>query len=339
MTTSTSKVESITPCINILEQSRYRSLTIYLPNTEYFLILLFQLIIAFSIVNNLLTIQTCLRISIRITNLGVYLILLSLTNLIRCVFLETSLISDTQSLQRTVLYYVSAISLNLLNFSAMWYSSMIACERLCIECFNRSLYASRQRAYFVSFILFIFVFLTQIPTVLLFFGPLSLPTTISTLKETMKTIEFVTVLITCLLHILSSLCVLKNISLHKVYLHLNEQEYWLVWRQQMKKHIDFFIPPLCYILCILPWYLFKHLIYSCDRVSPTATSNLYFILIALANIPFTMTFLIYIYPSNVYMNEFKRSLAVVMTKLMIFGRSRKRTGSDLSNTTQTSLVG
>jgi hypothetical protein len=329
------KFGNTTPCTDILQQSRYHSLTLYLPNTEYILLLLFQLIIVFSIVNNLLTIQTCLRLSIRITNLGVYLLFLSLSNLIRCVFLETSLISDTQSLQRTVLYYISAIVLNLLNFSAMWYSSMIACERLFIECFNCALYATRQRACFLSFLLFIFTLLTQIPTVLLFFGEFPTPTVIPMLAKIVKSIEFGTVLITCLLHILSSLFVLKNISVHKVYINLDEQEYWLVWRQQMKKHIDFFIPPLCYILCILPWYLFKHVIYSCTRVSPTTTSRLYFILIALANIPFTMTFLIYIYPSNVYMNEFKRSSAVLMTKIFIYGRQRKRTRSDLSNVTQT----
>ena len=99
---------------------------------------------------------------------------------------------------------------------------MIACERLFIVCFNRPLYKSRQRACFVSFILFIFVLLTQIPTSLLLFGQFSESTTISVLKEVMKSIEFVIVLITCLLHILSSLFVLKNISLHKVYLNLGE---------------------------------------------------------------------------------------------------------------------
>jgi hypothetical protein len=137
--TSTSAIETSTSCTNILKQSRYHSLTLYLPNTEYVLILLFQLIIGFSIINNLLTIQTCFRQPIRITNLGLYLILLSFSNLIRCIFLETSLICDIQSLERTVLFHVSALSLNLLNFSAMWYSSMIACERLFIECFNCAL--------------------------------------------------------------------------------------------------------------------------------------------------------------------------------------------------------
>jgi hypothetical protein len=49
--------------------SRYHSLTVYLPDIDYVLILLFQLIIVFAIVNNLLTIQTCFRISsVRITN-------------------------------------------------------------------------------------------------------------------------------------------------------------------------------------------------------------------------------------------------------------------------------
>jgi len=215
---------------------------------------------------------------------------------------------------------------------------MIACERLFIECFNCALYATRQRACLLSFILFIFVLLTQIPTFLLFFGKFSTTTVIPTLAKIVKGIEFGAVLITCLLHILSSLLVLRNISVHKVYINLGEQKYWVVWRQQMKKHMDFFIPPICYILCILPWYLFKHVIYSCDRVSPTTTLRLYFILISLANIPFTMTFLIYIYPSNVYMDEFKHSLDALMTKIFICGTERKRTDSDLSNVTTISSV-
>ncbi|CAF4024112.1 unnamed protein product [Rotaria sp. Silwood2] len=336
MTTLMITIETTTPCTDILQQSRYHSLTLYLPNAEYLFILLFQLIIIFSIVNNLLSILTCLRLSIRITNLGVYLILLSLSNLIRCIFLETSLICDIQSLQRTVVFYLSAISLNILNFSAMWYSSMIACERLFIECFNYALYATRQRACLLSSMLFIFVLLTQIPQVLLYFGRFSASTVTPILAKTVKCVEFSTVLVTCVLHILSSLFVLKNISVHKVYINFGEQEYWFVWRQQMKKHMDFFIPPLCYILCILPWYLFKHVIYSCYHVSPATTLRLYFILIALANIPFTMTFLIYIYPSKVYMNEFKRSLAVLRTKLCIYRSNREITGSDMSNITQIS---
>jgi hypothetical protein len=215
---------------------------------------------------------------------------------------------------------------------------MIACERLFIECFNFALYATRQRACLVSIIFFIFVLLTQIPTALLNFGGFSASSIITILTKVVEGREFGTVLITCLLHILSSLLVLRNISVHKVYINLGEQKYWLVWRQQMKKHMDFFIPPICYILCILPWYLFKHVIYSCDHVSPRTTSILYFILIALANIPFTMTFLIYIYPSNVYMNEFRRSLVVLIIKTLIYGSGRKRTSSDLSNVTQISSI-
>jgi hypothetical protein len=180
--------------------------------------------------------------------------------------------------------------------------------------------------------------LTQIPTVLLFFDGFSPPTAKLTLTKIMKSIEFGTVLLTCLIHIFSSLFVLRNISVHKVNINLGEQEYWPVWRQQIKKHMYFFIPPLYYILCILPWYLFKHVIYSCERISPTTTLRLYFILITLANIPFTMTFLIYIYPSKVYMNEFRRSLNVLMTKIFMYKPYRKRTSSDLSNVTQDSSI-
>lgn len=316
--------ENRTGCTNILQQSRYHSLTFYLPNTEYLLILLFQWVIGFSVVNNLLTIQTCLAKPIRITNLGVYHLLLSLSNIIRCIFLETAIICDMKSLERTSLYYISSVLLNLLNFSAMWYSSMIACERLFIECLDYPLYATRQRAFLLSFLLFLFVLLTQIPTFLLYFGRLSSSTVILLLTQIVKSVEFANVLLTSLIHIVSSLFVLRNISVHKVYINFGEKTYWPVWRQQMKKHLDFFIPPLFYIFCILPWYLFKHVIYTCERVDPTTASRLYFILIALANIPFTMTFIIYVYPSNVYMNEFKRSMNMLMTNYYTYRSRRKR---------------
>ena len=323
-----------TPCIDILKQSRYHSLIQYLPSTEHLFILLIQLIVGLSIVNNVLTIQTCLRIPVRITNLGVYLILLSLSNLIRCIFLEISLTCNTEASQRTILFYTMAISLNLLNFLSMWYSSMIACERLCIECFKFALYATRRRAYIFSFILFMVTLLTQIPTILLVVGNSFSSTVISILEGFLKGIEFSIVLITCLLHILASLIVLQRISVHKVYINLGEQRYWVVWRQQMRNHGEFFIPPLCYVICILPWYLFKHVIYSCDRVSPTSALRLYFILVTLANIPFTMTFLIYVYPSNVYINEFELSWSALMKKIFICVRKRKRNNDDPSNVTQ-----
>lgn len=217
MRTSADLYETTTTCSNILQQSRYQSLALYLPNTEYLFIFLFQLIIVFSIVNNVVSIQTCLRLPIRITNLGVYLIFLCASNLIRCVFLEISVICDVQTLQRTAFFHISAISLNVLNFSSMWLSSMIACERLCIECFNFALYATGQRACLISLIIFLLTLLTQLPTLFVYFDHFSVPTMKPLLSQTVKSIEFVTVLLTCLLHILSSILILTKISLHKVY--------------------------------------------------------------------------------------------------------------------------
>ena len=52
----------------------------------------------------------------------------------------------------------------------------------------------------------------------------------------------------------------------------------------------------------------------------------------------TESYYIYIYPSNVYMNEFERSLIVLMTKTFHYGPQRKRTDSDLSNVTQISSM-
>ena len=47
---STIKLETTTSCIEILQQSRYRSLSLYLLNTQYLIILLFKLITRYSIV-------------------------------------------------------------------------------------------------------------------------------------------------------------------------------------------------------------------------------------------------------------------------------------------------
>ncbi len=64
--------------------------------------------------------------------------------------------------------------------------------------------------------------------VLLYFGKFSTSTVISsTLGKIVQGIEFSIVLITCLVHILSSLVVLKYISAY----NLDEQEHWFVWRQ------------------------------------------------------------------------------------------------------------
>lgn len=302
-----------TSCTDILQQSRYHGLRLHLPHTAYLFILLFQLIISSSIINNLLIIQTCLRHRIRITNLGVYLLCLSFCNLIGCVCLELSIIADTQSVQPNILFDMAHFLLDLLNYCAMCCSSMIACERMLIECFQCPLYGTRKRACLICPILFVGVFLTQVPS-LPSDSAINLLSAVPMI-DSIKCVELQIVLSACIVQVISSLFVLWKISTRKMCLNRGERAYRSVWWQQVKKHASFFIPPLCYILCTSPWHLFEHFIYSCDRFDPSTALYLYLVLITIANIPFTMTFLIYIYPSRVYMHEYKKSLAVLMTRV------------------------
>ncbi|CAF1530685.1 unnamed protein product, partial [Rotaria sordida] len=139
----------------------------YNPYNETLILSLLGIV---SFINNLLSLQTFLfSKKIRITNLGIYLILFSLTGLIvsiiQIVFAFMNLtfnFKELPELNHLIQCAFIRIFQNSLSFCLYWFCLYIAIERVLIEYSFVSLYDSRRRSFVSSRSLFILVPLTNL---------------------------------------------------------------------------------------------------------------------------------------------------------------------------------
>ncbi|CAF1048248.1 unnamed protein product [Didymodactylos carnosus] len=218
---------------------------------------------------------------------------------------------------------------------SLWTSSFIAVERLLIECFNYSLYRTRKYSFIFSMILFNLIFLTHITE---FKRRKLKPDPISPniyrctydhfewSDETWDIIdrigrrEHLHIGVPCFLHLISTISILIHIVKHKIYINEAENQFCQVLLIQVKKHKDFFIPPILIILCSLPRLLFE-LITPRDCLESNMKFKLRMCIVFryIYYLPQTIPFFIYVYPSSVYMNQFHR------TKIAIYLFEKNKT--------------
>ena len=143
----------------------------YNPRNEQIILGVISII---SFVSNLLSLQTFLfSKKIRITNLGIYLILYSLTGLIisiiQNVFAFMGLISnfkEVSELNHMIQCAFIRVLQNSLVFCLYWLWLYIAAERILIEHSFVSLYDSRRRSFIFSILLFILLPLSNLLPIL-----------------------------------------------------------------------------------------------------------------------------------------------------------------------------
>ncbi len=260
-------------------------------STKLVYIITVNILVAISIVNNLLCLQTFLcSQKICTTNIGTYLIGFTFTNLVCTILMELEFYLN---IQPAIHYNRRTILNDIMIHLGLCLSSFIAAERACIEYLHQSLYASRKRALTVTVLFTLFIMLTKLPT---FLG-----------RRTSSGND----LTPFSLHFLSSLAVLYHISRHRIYiLNIRKRDYCSILCQQLDKHRDFFLPSfIIYILCNIRYHIWTEGIYKCS-LNQTTSIRVYAALLIIVNIYYTFTFLIYVYPSRVYFAEFKRTSVI-----------------------------
>jgi hypothetical protein len=134
------------------------------------------------------------------------------------------------------------------------------------------------------------------------------------------------------LHILSIISVLTHIIRRKIIFTDAERHDWgKIVCQQLKKHKDFFIPPIIILTCTLPHVLLTNLSRSITqhRCNMNTYLRLHIALDFLYYSPQTIGFFIYIYPSNVYMNQFCGMWTVRRIRSALFGRYKLPTSGTI----------
>ena len=304
---------------------------------------------------NSLAIETLLRKTIRITSFGVYLIVFSFASLIGMIMLYFRIITTlffNEELEKNSLIHCRIIT-TVINFTlilCLWISAFVSLERVLIQCFHYSLYRSRRQAVINSMLL---ILLTAAANITTFIGwnsavhPIipkmrlcrfrQFPAHWKLVDEIVNSmyIHFVTPLI---LHVLSIVCVMANIVRRKIILTDAKRCDWIkIICQQLKKHREFFIPPILILTCTLPHVLLinlstTHPQRSCLKSNMNVYLRLHIALDVLYYSPQTIVFFTYIYPSNVYLNQFRETWTVRRIKgavTTLFGCHRPHTISTI----------
>ena len=128
--------------------------------------------------------------------------------------------------------------------------------------------------------------------------------------------SYIHVVIPCIIHIICSICILTTITRRKVFLDGTNQFICCVWFKQMYNHRDFFIPPICIIICLFPNSIYVNLLKICIPYSDLVQLRLHISFVLLLHMPYIFAFMVYVYPSELYSGEFRQT--IVFRKLCCY---------------------
>jgi hypothetical protein len=282
-------------------------------DTAYVYLIIYITGLCFSILNNCLSLELfigCKRI--RQTNCGTYLIsycILSLVSNILLVANEAVAYYPNQLMNNPSQYdvfhcYVSKIGYNMLVYLCIWFSSCVALERSLVIRFDRKMTANR----WLSLVTTIFIFAVAGGSA----APLLLYKcdwdNIPGLEIARGFFIWFYISTGITIYVLATLLVLISFS-HRISRYGTDNgSRKKTFCKLLYKHLFIFVPPIAYIIVYIPYTI----VYS--KKNP---NDLYFqcgistgeyiikvLIDILQGVPFVITWLLFVFPSKVYMTEF-----------------------------------
>lgn len=300
------------PLMGAIVQDSHSSRDVYITT--------FVLFASLGLLNNILGLRTFLRERIRYTNCGIYLIAFSLVNiflmLIVLSYILTIVRYSNPTYQHWACHIVPFISLIMVDGSILL-TVAVAVERVLIECFDFRLYGSRLRALIVSVLILGYVCGSNIDEIFIRRISNDLvgnPVCIYDFERypTWRRIDIVFsyahVVIPCVMHMISTICVLTTIARRKIFINSTNKRLLYVWLHQLYLHRDFLIPPICLITCILPHGILGHLLQTCIPYSDTFKLRLHISFILMLYVPQVISFILYVCPNPIYLAEFQQTI-------------------------------
>ncbi|CAF3672756.1 unnamed protein product [Rotaria sp. Silwood1] len=273
-----------------------------------------------SLASNLLSLQTFVfSKKIRITNLGVYLILYSLTgismSIIQTVFAFLNLtlnFKKASKMNHLIECAFIYLLLNSLNYCLYWLWLYIAVERILIVYSFVSLYDSRRRSIILSILLYIFIPLSNILPILFGRKGYSYDSYDFCLLN-FTSIGYTFYLIFNYINYMTSpfsfafacVFIFKYLIEHRRNL-VNDESFRSSLTLIAFKHYDFFLLPLIFCLLTSPHFIFDKLM-TCLRADSLEVSRTQSVTRLLADSALATTFFFYVCLSKVYLQEFWRT--------------------------------
>ncbi|CAF1217933.1 unnamed protein product [Adineta ricciae] len=281
------------------------------------------IILCLSLLNNPLTIHVCLKsVRIRRTNIGVYLIIYCVICIIGTIILTIDHFiqyfkpfysSNDEELYETLHCLLERIGGHVTIFICLWLSALIAYERVLIICSTVRMNATRWRSIYILLISTCFILPSS--TLMLIYG-----CEWGVVHKNFKS-RFTSALVYTIggvagiLYVLSTILLLKNFTKRMADMTTEPKSKTRICLRFSRDHLFILIPPIFFFFCVVPYQIW----YSINRSErPYLHCGISFleyifkiIVRQLRLSPTAFTWLIFIYPSKVYMTEF-------------YGRRKKR---------------
>ncbi len=269
--------------------------------------------VCFSFLNNGLIFELfiCCR-RIRSTNCGIYLFVYSILSLLSNILFVTdqavqyypnTLINDSN--QYGIFHcYVTDIGYNGLLYLCIWFSSCIAFERGMIIWFDSKMNGTRWRSY-VTIIFILALAVGSATPILVYKCDWD---NISSLQILHVFFVWFYIIAGIAIYLVATVIVLISFSLRIHDYGMENDSCIITFLKLLKSHLFIFLPPVAYGICQLPYTIV---------VNTKNPENSYFqcgislgefiikvIMESLTHIPYALTWLLFVYPSRVYMTEF-----------------------------------
>jgi hypothetical protein len=286
----------------------------------------------FSILNNGLVFELliCCR-RIRSTNCGIYLFLYSILSLLAYIFFLIAValqyypnqFTDNASQYEGLVCLITGLDSSAFFYLCIWFSSFTALERGLIIYSGSETNASRWRP-FVAMIIILAIAGSFITPMIVYKCDWDNVPGLQTLRSFCQGFFIVTGIV---IYVVATVFVLISF-VHRIRQYGMENGCWIkTFLKLLYKHLFVFIPPLTYGICQIPFTIATSTKNQEDSYYQCGISLGEFIIKVLmgqlTNIPYGLTWLLFVYSSRVYMNEFYLSTwsGQCLAKIIMFFRS------------------
>jgi hypothetical protein len=285
-------------------------------NTDYVYLIIYCTTLCLSLLNNLLSLEVFQSSKrIRRTNIGVYLTLYSVISIIGSVLLvvDQSMqyfkpypFASNDKLSETFHCVLEKTGDQVTLFLCVWLSALIALERGLIICLSFKMNATRWRSVVTLLLVFCVAAVTS-TTMVIYRCEWEVPHKTPKARITSRWFYTATFLAGAV-YVLATLLVLVSFALRIYYFGTTQESKTKTFLKLLRKHLFIFIPPCVCLLCIIPyqiWYSLKLPNNTYLQCGISTVEYIFKIMIQkLPGIPTVITWLIFVYPSNVYVTEF-----------------------------------
>ncbi|CAM2729711.1 unnamed protein product [Rotaria socialis] len=281
--------------------------------TPYHNLIIYITALCISTLNNSICLELFIRSkAIRRTNCGIYLIIYSILSILASIFLVADgyvtydkIIFEGDPYSRNTFHcVVGVVSYNTANFLCIWFSASVQLERGIVLFSKKTSTITRKRSIIVSIIMLAMSIGCAIPIV--FYD--CAWNDVSHLKVLRVFFNAFHIAVPVLIYIVATVLSLIAFARRIRAYGMENRCYIVTFAKLVYSHLFIFIPPLAYAIC----YTLYNLVAS--RSDPItgyyhcgislAEYIIKIILRSLTGVPFVVTWLIFVYPSRVYMTEF-----------------------------------